>query len=98
MPSRVFAQDRPPRMGGVGGGGLPHPTGTPQTRKPRRWAEYLLAILAGNAIFLLLEPHLPAQLQHHIFRVDWGLGLDFGLCAGVYGLMRLLGFARSGGH
>ncbi len=60
----------------------------PDAHKPRRWAEYLLAILGGNIIYLLLGPHLPAPLQHQIFRVDWGLGLDFLICAGLYGLIR----------
>ena len=55
----------------------------------RRWAEYLAAILGGNVIFLLLEPHLPAVLQHQRFYVDWGLGVDFALCVGVYGVIRL---------
>ncbi len=53
-----------------------------------RWAEYLLAILGGNIIYLLLVPHLPMLLQHQIFRVDWGLALDFLICAGLYGLIR----------
>ncbi len=56
----------------------------------RRWVEYLAAILGGNILFLLLEPHLPVWLQHHVFRVDGGLGVDFALCAGLYGVLRLI--------
>jgi H+/gluconate symporter-like permease len=56
----------------------------------RRWIEYLIAILAGNALyFLLLFPALPRLLQHQPFRFDIGLVLDFGLCVAVYGVMRL---------
>ena len=63
----------------------------PEVKFPlRRWGEYLVAILGGNILFLLLEPRLPAALRHHTFRVDWGLGLDFTVCVGLYGLIRLL--------
>ncbi len=64
------------------------PPKTHATHRSRRWAESLLAILGGNVVFLLLEPHLPASLQHQTFRVDWGLGLDFLLCAVLYGVIR----------
>ncbi|MFQ5694825.1 MAG: hypothetical protein ACE5HB_02450 [Terriglobia bacterium] len=51
--------------------------------------EMVAAILVGNAIFfLLLEPRLPPAWRHDPFRVDIGLGLDFLLCVGAYGLLR----------
>lgn len=57
---------------------------------PRRWIEYLVAILAGNAIyFLVLFPVLPRVLQHQPFRFDLGLLLAFLCCVGVYGVIRL---------
>lgn len=56
----------------------------------RRWLEYLVAILVGNAIyFLSLMPHLPANLRHQAFRIDAGMLLDFLVCVGVYGLIRV---------
>jgi hypothetical protein len=56
----------------------------------RRWLEYLAAIGLGNAIyFLSLSPHLPSTLRHDIYHIDWGLGLDFLICAAIYGLIRL---------
>jgi hypothetical protein len=56
----------------------------------RRWLEYLAAVLIGNAAyFICFVPHLPAGLQHQAFRVDWGLVLDFLVCASMYGLIRL---------
>jgi hypothetical protein len=56
----------------------------------RRWLEYLVAILLGNAIYYLsLVPHLPEALRHEGFRMDWGAALDFAVCVGVYGLIRL---------
>jgi hypothetical protein len=55
-----------------------------------RWAEYLAAILLGNAVyFLSLYPHLPPALRHQAFHVDWGVAVDFVVCALVYGLIRL---------
>jgi hypothetical protein len=57
---------------------------------PRRWLEYLAAILIGNAIYYFsLFPHLPDSLRHRGYRTDWGTLLDFAVCAAVYGLIRL---------
>jgi len=57
---------------------------------PRRWIEYLAAILVGNAIYYLsLFPHLPVPLRHTGFEMDWGVLVDFVACVGVYGLIRL---------
>jgi len=56
----------------------------------RRWLEYLVAVLLGNAIyFWSLVPHLPHSLRHQAFKYDWGLAVDFGVCVGVFGLIRL---------
>ena len=56
----------------------------------RRWVEYLAAILLGNAIYYLsLTPHLPDSMKHKLYAPDVGLLLDFLVCAGVYGLIRL---------
>jgi hypothetical protein len=56
----------------------------------RRWLEYLVAILLGNAIYYLsLLPHLPEPLLHQGFQTDWGLLVDFVVCVAVYGLIRL---------
>jgi hypothetical protein len=56
----------------------------------RRWLEYLISILAGNAIYAFsLSPHLPAVLRHPGTTLDWGVLVDFLVCAAVYGLIRL---------
>ncbi len=56
---------------------------------PVRWLEYLLAILAGNAVyFLVLTPGLPEWLRHRPFRLDAGLVLDFAVCVFCYALWR----------
>lgn len=57
---------------------------------PRRWLEYLVAILFGNGIYYFsLFPHLPESLQHQGFQMDLGVAVDFLVCVGVYGLIRL---------
>lgn len=57
---------------------------------PRRWLEYLVAILLGNAIYYFsLVPHLPENLRHQGFQVDLGMLLDFVVCVAVYGLIRV---------
>jgi hypothetical protein len=57
---------------------------------PRRWVEYLLSILLGNAIYYFsLSPHLPPVLRHPGTTLDWGVLTDFVVCAAVYGLIRL---------
>jgi hypothetical protein len=56
---------------------------------PRRWLEYLIAILLGNAIYYFsLAPHLPPALRHPASTLDWGVLVDFVVCAAVYGLIR----------
>lgn len=56
----------------------------------RRWVEYLIAILLGNAIYYFsLQPHLPAVWRHPGNKIDLGLLLDFVICVAVYGLIRL---------
>lgn len=57
---------------------------------PRRWLEYLIAILIGNAIYYFsLFRHLPESMQHRGFQMDAGVLVDFLVCVAVYGLIRL---------
>jgi hypothetical protein len=57
---------------------------------PRRWIEYLISVLVGNAIyFAVLLPGLPRWLQHQPFAVDAGLLLAFVCCVLVYAAIRL---------
>jgi hypothetical protein len=62
----------------------------------RRWAEYLLAVLGGNIIYLAIEPQLPNTLRHRMFQVDLGLAIDFLISVVLYGLIRLV--RGSGDH
>ena len=56
----------------------------------RRWSEYLVAILAGNIVYLFVEPQLPTALQHRFSNIDLGLAIDFLICVTAYGLVRLV--------
>lgn len=49
------------------------------------WRRALVAILLGNIIyFFLIEPWLPEFMRHEPFRIDFGLAMDFVLCAILY--------------
>ena len=67
-----------------------------QVSTARRWAEYLVAVLGGNIVYLAIEPGLPTALRHRMFQIDAGLAVDFVICVGLYGVVRL--FRGSGLH
>jgi hypothetical protein len=47
----------------------------------KNFLEALVAVLAGNAIYFLLMPHLPRAARHALFKEDLGLLVDFTICA-----------------
>lgn len=49
-----------------------------------------VAVLAGNAIYFLLMPHLPSGMRHALFKEDWGLVVDFAVCAIVFVLVKIV--------
>jgi hypothetical protein len=50
----------------------------------RNFLDALLAVLAGNAIYFLLMPHLPRVARHALFKEDRGLLVDFAICAAIF--------------
>jgi len=48
----------------------------------------LIAVLAGNAVYFLLMPHLPPGAKHVPFRMDLGLVVDFWFCLVVFGVIK----------
>ena len=50
----------------------------------------LTAVLAGNAIYFTLEPHLPPRARHGLYQIDWGLAVDFWFCLVCYGIVRMI--------
>jgi hypothetical protein len=49
----------------------------------------LLAVLLGNLVYFAADPLFPAALKHDLYRIDAGLVIDFGVCVGIYLLLRL---------
>ena len=50
----------------------------------------LVAVLAGNALYFLLMPHLPRVMRHSLFIEDWGLLVDFAICTIVFVIVKIL--------
>jgi hypothetical protein len=48
----------------------------------------LIAVVAGNLIYLGVESYLPPRAQHQIYHIDWGLAVDFWFCLACYGIVR----------
>ncbi len=56
----------------------------------KNFLDALAAVLAGNAIYYLLMPHLPAVARHALFREDWGLLVDFAICTVIFAAVKYL--------
>lgn len=50
----------------------------------------LIAVIAGNAAYLLLEKYLPAGARHVVFRLDWGMVVDFWFCLVAFGIVKMV--------
>ncbi|MGA2423328.1 MAG: hypothetical protein ABSG07_04940 [Terriglobales bacterium] len=50
----------------------------------KNFLDALVAVLAGNAIYYLLMPHLPRAARHRLFQEDWGLLVDFAICTMIF--------------
>jgi hypothetical protein len=55
-----------------------------KNRTMQNFLDALLAVLAGNAIYYLLMPHLPQVARHRLFQEDWGLLMDFAICTVIF--------------
>jgi hypothetical protein len=58
------------------------------------FAQALVAVLAGNAIYLLLMPDLPPAARHVAPRLDLGMVLDFWICLVIFGLIQTVSRRR----
>ena len=54
------------------------------------WGESLAAVVAGNVVYFLTRPLLPAPLQHELFRFDLGLFIDFVFCGVALVVIRMV--------
>ena len=50
----------------------------------------LAAVLAGNAIYFLVMPHLPLRMRHAMFKEDWGLLVDFAICTILFAGVKMI--------
>jgi hypothetical protein len=57
----------------------------------RNFLEALLAVLAGNAIYFLVMPHLPPVARHSWLKEDWGLVVDFCVCTAIFVAVKIVG-------
>ena len=55
-----------------------------KSKTVKNFLDALVAVLAGNAIYYLLMPHLPAVARHGLFQEDWGLLVDFAICTTIF--------------
>jgi len=55
----------------------------------KNFLDALLAVLAGNAIYYWLAPHLPGLARHGLFKEDWGLVVDFVICTVIFVTVKL---------
>ncbi len=56
----------------------------------KNFLDALVAVLAGNAIYFLLMPHLPKVARHAFFKEDWGLLVDFAICTVIFVAVKYL--------
>lgn len=61
-----------------------------KSKTTKNFLDALTAVLAGNAIYYLLMPHLPAAARHNLFKEDWGLLLDFAICTAIFVAVKYL--------
>jgi hypothetical protein len=54
----------------------------------------LAAVLAGNAVYFLLLPHLPTAIRHVTLHVDLGLIVDFWFCLVALGIIKTVAWWR----
>ena len=61
-----------------------------RSRTWRNFFDALVAVLAGNAIYFLLMPHLPLAMRHSLGKEDWGLVVDFAVCTVIFVAVKIV--------
>ncbi len=52
------------------------------------FVQSFVAVVAGNAVYYLLMPHLPPAAQHTSTRLDLGVVVDFWFCLVFLGAIK----------
>lgn len=60
----------------------------PMSKSAANFLHALVAVLAGNAVYLLLEKHLPLAARHEVFKFDLGMVVDFWFCLVAFGIVK----------
>ena len=60
----------------------------------QRWLKYLVAVLAGNALYFSLSRYLPPAARQAANSFNLGTLVDLWFCVAVYGLLELGIFLR----
>ncbi len=50
----------------------------------------LVAVMAGNALYFLAMPYLPAWAQHRTLREDTGIAVDFVFCLVIFVFVKMM--------
>ena len=48
----------------------------------------LVAVVAGNVVYLLVEKYLPVPARHVVFKFDLGMVVDFWFCLVAFGVVK----------
>jgi cytosine/uracil/thiamine/allantoin permease len=56
----------------------------------------LIAVIAGNAAYFLVEKYLPVAARHVVFKMDVGMVVDFWFCLVAFGVVKTLANWRGG--
>jgi len=54
------------------------------------FAQALIAVVAGNAVYFLLMPYLPPLARHAPMRLDLGTVVDFWICLVFFGITKTI--------
>jgi hypothetical protein len=60
----------------------------PMSKSAANFLHALVAVLAGNAAYFLVEKYLPARAHHVPFKIDLGMVVDFWFCLVVFGIIK----------
>jgi len=60
------------------------------SRSAANFLHALAAVVGGNALYFLLEKHLPAPARHALFKIDLGMVVDFGICLVLFLIIKAL--------
>jgi hypothetical protein len=63
-------------------------SGKEQRTTMKNFLDALVAVLAGNAIYFLLMPHLPVVARHSRFKQDSGLLVDLAICTVIFAAVK----------